>query len=374
MPLPPLGYASGMKTAPSFKIGLCLTLIGIGLLSSASAQNEMRVRIAEPEVRPAVERIELTGSFVARRAARLSPRISGLVDTITVDAGDAVARGDVIVQLDDRLAELALAQAEAGLRQARAAHDEAVRLRDEALRLSESQVIPSTEIEARQSAVVVTQARLDLAEAERATAAERQARHAIVAPFSGVVAQRLTESGEWVETGAAVAELVAADDLWLDVQAPQRLWPLLGGNPEVNVIVDALGGASFPAAVAARVPVSDPQARTFLLRLTLPDADPNITPGMSARVELRLTADRDALLVPRDALVRYPDGTTTLFVVDQQVSPPRAYQREVSVSRVDGDWAVIEAGLTPGRAVVIRGNEMLRDGDAVRIVERPGSD
>ncbi|MEE4329549.1 MAG: hypothetical protein V2J10_01685, partial [Wenzhouxiangella sp.] len=133
-------------------------------------------------------------------------------------------------------------------------------------------------------------------------------------------------------------------------------------------------GASFPAAVAARVPVSDPQARTFLLRLTLPDADPNITPGMSARVELRLTEDRDALLVPRDALVRYPDGTTTLFVVDQQVSPPRAYQREVSVSRVDGDWAVIEAGLTPERAVVIRGNERLRDGDAVRIVERPGSD
>jgi RND family efflux transporter MFP subunit len=196
-----------------------------------------------------------------------------------------------------------------------------------------------------------------------------------VAPFSGVIARRLTESGEWVETGTAVAELVAVDDLWLDVQAPQRLWPRLREDTEVHVVVDALGSASFPARVDARVPVSDPNARTFLLRLVLPDADPDITPGMSARAQLRLTTDSDALLVPRDALIRYPDGTTTLYTVDTRVAPPRARQREVTVGRVDGDWAVIDSGLEPDQAVVVRGNEVLQDGDAVRIVESPaGSD
>jgi RND family efflux transporter MFP subunit len=358
-----------MDTQPRFLIVFVLASLLAGFSLLALAQDAAPVRVAQSEVRPAVERIELTGSFTARRAARLSPQLSGLVETIGVDAGDTVSEGEVIVQLDDRLAEMELAQFEAAVTQARAARDEAVRLRDEALRLSEGQVIPATEIEARRSAVQVAEARLAVATAERDTAAERLARHAIVAPFDGVIARRLTESGEWVPTGTAVAELVAVDDLWLDVQAPQRLWPQLRENTDVTVVVDALGGAAFAAEVAARVPVSNPDARTFLLRLVLPEADPDITPGMSARAQLRLTTDADALLVPRDALIRYPDGTTTLFVVDEQASPPVARQREVEVGRVDGDWAVIDSGLEAGQPVVVRGNEVLTDGDAVRIVE-----
>ena len=325
--------------------------------------------VAQPEVRRAVERIELTGSFTARRAAQLSPRLSGLVETIDIDAGDEVSAGDVVVRLDDRLAELQLAQAEAAVAEARASFDEATRLRDEALRLSEDRFLPDTEIQARKSAVQVAKAALDVATAERDTAAERLERHAIVAPFAGVIARKLTEAGEWVETGTAVAELVAVDDLWLDVQAPQRLWPRLRQQTEVRVVMDALGGRRFDAEVAARVPVSNPNARTFLLRMVLPDADADITPGMSARALLRLTTENDALLVPRDALIRYPDGTITVFVVDDSVSPPRVRQREITIGRVDGDRAVVESGLEPDQAVVVRGNEVLNDGDAVRIVE-----
>jgi len=333
------------------------------------AQEPAPVAVAMPEVRPAVERIELTGSFTARRSAQLSPRLSGLVETIEIDAGDRVAAGDVIVRLDQRLAGLALAQAEASVAQARAALDEAIRLREEAERLGEDRFLPDTEIQARRSAVQVAQAAVDVASAERDTAAERVARHVIVAPFDGVIAEKLTEAGEWVETGTAVAELVAVDDLWLDVQAPQRLWPRLRQRSEVSVVVDALDGQTFTAEVAARVPISDPDARTFLLRLVLPDTDPDITPGMSARIHLRLTTDADALLVPRDALIRYPDGTITVYVVDDGSSPPRARQREVTVGRVDGDMAVIESGLETDQPVVVRGNEVLGDGDAVRIVE-----
>src|SRR6056297_2821568 len=352
---------------------------GIGLLGGlilaivpAFAQEPAPVTVAQPEVRPAIERVELTGSFTARRAAQLSPRLSGLVETIDIDAGDAVAAGDVVVRLDDRLAELQLAQAEAAVAQALASFDEAVRLRDEALRLSEDRFLPDTEIQARKSAVQVARAALDVASAERDTTAERLERHAIVAPFDGVIARRLTEAGEWVETGTAVAELVAVGDLWLDVQAPQRLWPRLRQDTDVEIVVDALGGRAFTGAVVARVPVSDPAARTFLLRLILPEADPDILPGMSARTVIRLRTDADALLVARDALIRYPDGTITLFTVDDSASPPVAHQREVQVGRVDGDRVVIESGLSPDQAVVVRGNEVLAEGQPVRVVEDGG--
>jgi len=353
------------------RAGVWVSSLAAGLLlgSSLIAQQAAPVAVAQPEVRPAVELIELTGSFTARRSARLSPRLSGLVETIAIDAGDEVAAGDVIVRLDDRLAELQLAQAEAAVAQSQASFDEAVRLRDEALRLGEDRFFPDTEIQARKSAVQVARAALDVARAERDTAAERLERHAIVAPFDGVIARRLTEAGEWVETGTAVAELVAVDDLWLDVQAPQRLWPRLRQKSDARVIVDALDGRTFSGEVAARVPVSDPSARTFLLRLVLPEIDSDITPGMSARTVISLQTDADALLVPRDALIRYPDGTITLYTVDESVSPPVARQREVRVGRVDGNRAVIESGLSPNEKVIVRGNEVLAEGQAVRVTE-----
>ena len=328
--------------------------------------------IAEPTVEPAVEQVELTGSFTARRAADLSPRLAGLVESIHFDAGDAVEAGQLLVQLDDRLAELELAQAEADVARARAAWDEAIRLRNEGQRLAEDRFLPDTEIQARVSGAEVARAELAVAEAARDTAAERVGFHRILAPFDGVIARRLTDAGEWTQNGTAVAELVAIDDLWLELQAPQRLWPQLPRAADIEVSVDAIPGRRFAAALAARVPVSDPNARTFLVRLTLADGDPDITPGMSARARIRLQTATDALLVPRDALIRYPDGTTTLFVVDRSVSPPVARQREVTLGRVDGDRAVIAGGLEPDLPVVTRGNELLVDGQPVRIVDGGG--
>ncbi|MGB0515144.1 MAG: hypothetical protein ACPGJE_09935 [Wenzhouxiangellaceae bacterium] len=90
---------------------------------------------------------------------------------------------------------------------------------------------------------------------------------------------------------------------------------------------------------------------------------------MSARTVIRLRTATDALLVPRDALIRYPDGTTTLFIVDQSQSPPVARQRRVTLGRVEGERAVILTGLESGMPVVVRGNEALIDGQPVRLVE-----
>jgi len=341
-------------------------------MTSLLAQTPAPVTVVMPQLQQATQQVQLTGSFNARNAASLSPRLSGLVQELLVDAGDRVAAGDVLVRLDDRLAQLELDQAESAVIQAQAALAEAVRLRDEALRLKDSAVLPATEISARESAVEIARAAVAVAQAQRDTQAERVQRHQVLAPFAGVIAQRLSDPGEWVQTGTALLELVDVSDLWLDVQAPQRLWPQLGAEPEVAVTVDALGERVLAASVAARVPVSDPAARTFLLRLSLHDRNADITPGMSARVRLVLSGDARNLIVPRDALIRYPDGTTTVWVVDTSQSPPRASQQQVQLAGVSGNSAEIVSGLRPDQPVVVRGNEVLTEGQAVS-VSNPGS-
>ncbi|MEL6199957.1 MAG: efflux RND transporter periplasmic adaptor subunit, partial [Pseudomonadota bacterium] len=77
----------------------------------------------------------------------------------------------------------------------------------------------------------------------------------------------------------------------------------------------------------------------------------------------------ETLLVPRDALIRYPDGTTTLFVIEGDGT---ARQLTVEVDRVYGETAVINSGLDSLLPVVTRGNEALTDGQAVRVIDGAG--
>jgi RND family efflux transporter MFP subunit len=350
-----------------FGLGVVTVLFAGGV----SAQPAAPVEVVMPEVGQAVRTLELTGSFNARRSAQLSPRVPGLVAEVTVDAGDRVRAGDVLVRLDQRLAELEVRRAEAALQQRQAALAEVERLLAESRRLGRDSYLPETQVEARQAEVALARAALSSADSELATAREQLLRHTVVAPFDGTIVRKMTEAGEWVQTGSAVAELVNIDELWLDVRAPQQYWPELAPDTEVAATADAVPERILETRVHARVPVSDPSARTFLVRLIATNLGADVTPGMSGRARFQLTGAGDVLRVPRDALMRYPDGTTTVWVIDRQQDLPRAREVEVTAGRYVGDQVEIAAGLEPTQPVIIRGNEVLTQDQNVRVVS-PG--
>jgi membrane fusion protein, multidrug efflux system len=334
---------------------------------SALAQTPVPVEVVMPETGRPDRTLELSGSVTPRRAASLSPRASGLVAEIGVDAGDRVRKGDVLLRLDGTLAELAVAEAEATLQESRAALNESRRLRDESRRLVRDNFVSQTEVEAQEAALELAEAAVARSQSQLATARERLARHTVVAPFDGVISRRLTEAGEWVETGNAVAELVSLDELWMDVRAPQQYWSELQPDAAVSIVLDAFNEMRLDALVHARVPVSDPSARTFLVRLSFEAEPGTVTPGMSGRARFTLPGKQEVLRVPRDALIRYPDGTTTVWVVEERDGATRADEIEVTVGRSSGDTVEIVSGLDPLRPVVVRGNEVLSRGQAVSV-------
>jgi membrane fusion protein, multidrug efflux system len=326
-----------------------------------------------PETGQAVRTLELSGSVTPRRAATLSPRIPGLVAEVAVDAGDRVSAGDELLRLDTSLAELAVLEAKAALQETEAALQEARRLHDEGRRLVGDNYVSETEVEARAAQLAIAEAAVSRGASRVATAEEQLARHSVLAPFDGVISRKMTEAGEWVETGSAVAELVATDELWLDVQAPQQYWAALAPDAVVSVELEALNDRSVAAFVHARVPVNDPAARTFLVRLAFDDGQELselVTPGMSGRARFQLSDEQEVVRIPRDALIRYPDGTTTVWVVEEQGQTMRAREVEVTVGRTSGDDVEIVSELDPLQAVVVRGNEVLRQDQPVRVSQR----
>lgn len=348
--------------------GLWPVILSLLPLSPATAQ--VPVSVVEPETGRARQTLALSGSLIARQSARLSPQVAGLVADMVVDAGDRVAAGDVLVRLDARMARLEEARALAEVDETLAARAEAERLRDEGRRLVESNFVPDTEVQAREAAMLQADAALARARSELAIVRQRLAQHVIAAPFDGVVSQRLAEAGEWVATGTAVLELVTVDDLWLDVRVPQQYWTRIDADTQLVAFADPAPDTSLDVRLHARVPVNDPAARTFLLRLLVHDETGDITPGMSARVQISLPGTSAVTLVPRDAIIRYPDGTTTIWVVETADGREVARQREVELLRVVGEYAELAGELEPGRRVITRGNEVLSEGEPVRIVER----
>lgn len=326
------------------------------------------MRVVRPELGTVSDSLTLTGTVTSARVAALSPRVSGLVAHVYVDAGSRVQAGDLLIELDDALARLELERVKAAQEEGRIRLEEAQRLRDESQRLVADRNISRSQADTAEAEVRIAEATLVRLEAESRQQDELVARHRLVAPFAGVVGRKLTEAGEWVATGTSVLELVALGQIRVDVQVPQEHYDELKQGARVEVRPDALPQQVFAGKLATVVPVKDPASRTFLARVAVTDAGEQLTPGMSASVVFELDRSRGALTIPRDALIRQPDGSALLWVVVEEEGRNVAAPRPVVLGRSIGNAIEVRSGLEADARVIVRGNEALREGRSVRIV------
>ncbi len=310
----------------------------------------------------------LTATVTARRQSRLSARTSGLIAELKVDAGDVVKEGDVLMALDAELAELALERVTAERAQAQAELREAERLRTEAQTLAKGGSSSKSEAATRESAVRAQTATVQRFEAQVREQTALIARHRLVAPFAGVISRKLTEIGEWVQTGTPVVELVETGHLRVDLQAPQEMFARLADGAEVTVHLDAYPDREFPAKVATQVPVKDATARTFLVRLEIDDPEALAAPGMSARAIFRFRGKEQVWQVPRDAVVRFADGTAKIWVVEGAGDAAVARGHTVKLGASLTQTIEVLEGLDSAAEIVVRGNEALREGQRVRLL------
>ncbi|MEM7518685.1 MAG: efflux RND transporter periplasmic adaptor subunit, partial [Planctomycetota bacterium] len=237
--------------------------------------------------------IVLTGTVVSQRRSALSTRAEGLVEKILIDAGSQVTEGALLLQLDTRLAEIDLALVRAEIEAAKVQLEDAIRQRDEVRELAKDGGFARTEAASREAMTRVRQAELSALEAREEQQLERIERHKLVAPFSGTIAQKATEAGEWVDTGAMVFELVETDELWFDLQVAQEFLSSVKKSTSAKLILDAFPRQEFEAKVDVFVPVKDPVSRTFLTRLTFDDPEKLASPGMSGEARLQVDPGDD---------------------------------------------------------------------------------
>jgi RND family efflux transporter MFP subunit len=344
------------------------------LCSTAAAADPPRpVTVAMAEQAPVVTRAEFTGSVTATRRSRLSPRTAGLIASVKVDAGDRVKAGEVLVELDPVLGELALARIRAELQQARIELADADRLVAEVRELANRGGFAKSEAESRETAARVKGSQIQQLEAQEKEQLELIARHRLIAPYDGVIAAKLADEGEWVQTATPVLDLVEVDRPRFDARVPQEFFARVKVGAAAEVRLDAHPGRGIAATVASVVPVKDPVTRTFLVRLGWKSIEPAAAPGMSGRVVFRVEGDQPVVQVPRDAVVRFPDGSARVWTIDDSGGGTVARARPVELGDSLAHHIQVISGVEPGARVVVRGNEGLQDGQALEVLPAAGN-
>ena len=348
------------------------TAIILLTLAFAAALAEAPVAVEAVSSRPIVRQIDVTGTVTSPRTALLSTAVAGLVADLEIDEGDRVEAGMALLRLDAELAQVALDRARAEVRQREIAVADARRRLAEAEKVGTERGIAQTQIDSLRAEVAGDEAALL---ASQAAVREQQAiveRHTLRAPFSGVISERHTELGEWVNPGDGLLELVATENLRFDFRVGQESFAALSPETPVEITLDALADTVIAGRVDTIVPVKNPGARTFLVRVLAADTDDGnasiITPGMSARGRLNIETGRSGIVIPRDAILRFPDGRMTVWVVDTGAELPVVNEQVIRIGYEFDGVVEITEGLSAGDIIVVRGNETLQDGQGVTIL------
>ncbi|MEM8489973.1 MAG: efflux RND transporter periplasmic adaptor subunit [Pseudomonadota bacterium] len=352
------------QTLAGFLLFGCLT-------SLTGAQEERRapIRVAIALEEPVRQLLQLSGSVTAASNAALSTATSGLVRQLRVDVGSEVAEGDELLVLDEELARYQLQSDQAAAAQARQALQDARRRLAEARRLAPQKTIAETAVRDLESESLEDEAALQRAMAVAGRSEGILQRHVLRAPFAGLISERAIDVGEWVTPGQTVFQLVSLEQLYIDFQVSESYLGRISRSAEASISFAGNSSQRYPAEVAVVVPVSNPGSRTFLLRLIAKETPENMRPGTSAQAELAIDVGYSAVSVPRDAVLRYNDGRSVVWAIEDRDGQPFADERFVQTGQSFRGKVEVVSGLKSGERVVIQGNESLRDSQPVRIID-----
>lgn len=212
----------------------------------------------------------------------------------------------------------------------------------------------------------------DVALAKRDVLAIQLGHTKIRAPFSGRIAKRLVDVGNYVRVGTPIFVLVADDPLRLRGEVPERFAADLQIGQEVRGAVEAYPGEVIRGKLTRISAAADPKSRALTVEAVVPNADGRLKVGFFCKAEILTRTNAEAIVVPVEALVDFA-GVTRVFVIDDEGT---AHSRQVETGLRIGPRVEVVSGLRPEERVATSALARLTDGAKVQVrgavVQRSG--
>jgi RND family efflux transporter MFP subunit len=368
------------------------------------------IAVETVEIRPQqiVNTLELSGTIRPIDQATLSTRVMGRINQLLVESGDRFQKGDILAQIDvmDMTAQtsqaqsgVAQAQAEVARSQATLSQLEAQKLEVQAsLRMAQlnqsrmaqlqaqgavarSQLdqanttlaeikarIAQTEagIQQAQAAIAQSRAAVNRAESAVASASVSESYGNVIAPFDGVVVQKLAYAGEMAAPGTALLKVENPDRLQLEISVPEENLRFVRVNQLVEVRVDAVN-QTLNGRIQQIVTSVDPNSRSFLVKIHLNNSGRLIS-GMFGRIALP-KGTQDGISIPTTALIQRGQLQGVYIVETTNLEQSKAVLRWVKTGKTQAGQVEIVSGLMTVDRIVTNNIGQLSDGQAIAIQE-----
>jgi membrane fusion protein (multidrug efflux system) len=342
-------------------------------------QGAPAVTVVTLKTQPVVLTRQLPGRTNASVIAEVRPQVTGIVKERLFDEGSLVAAGQPLYQLDDATYRARYNSALASLARAEATVEVARLNAARAEELVKANAVSRQDYE--NATAELQQAEADVGVAEAAVASSRveldYAR--ITSPIAGRIGKSTVTQGALVtaDQPEPLATVQQLDPIYVDLtQSSSELLQLrralaggtVRGTEDTPVTVVLEDGTDFEhEGVLSFADVSvDPSTGSFSLRITVPNPDHLLMPGMYVRAVLSTAVQEDGILVPQQGIARDPKGNANALVVGADGT---VEQRTVEVSRTIGDKWLVGSGLMAGDRVIVEGVQKVQPGMPVEATE-----
>lgn len=273
----------------------------------------------------------------------------GRVVRVCVEEGQHVAKGQLIAELDEAQSRNMLATAEAQMRQA---EDALARMKQ----LHDAGSLPDIKWVEVQSQVSQAQSQLDMARQNLADCK-------IYAPAAGIVSRKLFEDGMTAVTSQPIVNILDISSVKVRVAIPEKEIADIKSTTRTAISVEAIG-RSMEGGRIDKCLTADATTHTYDIKITLPNSDGALLPGMIANVRLQTATSKDvvsAITLPVRCVQGY-EGQHFVWLVDGK----KARRQPVTVGATYGNRIIITSGLAGGEDVITDGYQKVGEGSPVK--------
>jgi len=345
-----VGGFFGYKKLPALK-GNGAALVESGRVTTAVAEKK-DIKFA----------VKAAGEIGPAEQVSVKPEINGKIETLPVDLGDKVKKGDVLVSLDDKELQNTRASVVTDIERAKLQLTQAERNFNRAKELHEANLISMEVYENTKTEFDLARNALDRSQRELAIIDERLTKTKIMAPFDCTILTRPVSIGQAVSgsggfnSGTEVLTIADLNSMVINAHINQADITRLRSEQEVEVAIEAVTGL----VLTGRVERIAPQAtiknniKGFAVRILLKDVGDKVRPGMTANITIPVASAEDVLAVPLAAVFTERDpetGASERYVYVQSAEGHE--RRTVHIGVSDLFFAEVQEGLKPGDVVLL---------------------
>lgn len=345
-----------------FKKLLAISISSISLFAASGGMSLVETaKLVKGEVNPLQE---FVGTLNFDRSSVLAAQNSGVVKSISFELGDVVEKGKTLVQIDADVLNAQIKAARAKLNSAKDTLKNSSKDYERYKKLLKSNTITQKEYDDALLSKNSSSSSVQALDANLKELQIQSSKKSIKAPYSGTIVEKNINLGEWVSAGTPIAKIVDTKKAEITFNVPLNVFNGLkkGDMYDVNV-----GGSILKSTLSAAIPQGDKLTRTFPVKFKAAINGTFVFDGQEAKVSLSKNAKTEALLVPRDAVIKKFGQNVVFFVDDKNIAQMMPVQ---IVGYISNKVAIGAQGLVPGMDIVFKGNERIFPNMPVKIINK----